>query len=264
MTHDTILHLSDLNLAEFIREMARWDTASEIIEHDDLLITKGAGASPVTNVAMRLHSDPGRPCKDAMDRIFSYYAAGGMGFSLHIRKHADADLEEICKNEKMRLMADSPGMMIADAIPGHPLAEGVIIREAADTAGASDFAAVAIDSYQTLGMPAAIGKKIFATPDRCVRPYNYLVVGYLDGAPVSCAMAMLSHSIAGVYWVGTRPDARGKGIAGACTRAVVNEALKRGARFVVLQASPPGEPLYRHLGFSEITRYPWYMHFHTA
>lgn len=32
-----------------------------------------------------------------------------------------------------------------------------------------------------------------------------------------------------------------------------------GVRFVCLQASPEGEPVYRRPGFREITRYPWFV-----
>jgi predicted GNAT family acetyltransferase len=86
-------------------------------------------------------------------------------------------------------------------------------------------------------------------------------VGYVSGIQSSCALALFSHSIAGVYWVGTARNARGMGLAEACTRAVTNKALERGASTVVLQASKFGEPIYRRMGFNEFTRYPWYMYF---
>jgi hypothetical protein len=263
MDENEILHLSDLNLAEFVREMARWDPSSEIIEQDDLLITRGAGSTPITNVAISLDRGGGLPGEEVLRRIRSFYDACKSGFSIHIRKHIDTDLETATLNDKMHPISNAPGMMISEPLTEKPLPDEFELRTAVDGAGAADFAAVAIDSYQTLGMPATIGSKIFATPERCIMPYNHLAVGYLRGVPVSCAMVMMSHSIAGIYWVGTVRDARGKGAAEACTRAVANEALRRGARIVVLQASKFGEPIYRRMGFREITRYPWYMHIHT-
>lgn len=56
------------------------------------------------------------------------------------------------------------------------------------------------------------------------------------------------------------PDARGRGLAEAVTRHLTNEALRRGAAFVVLQASKFGEPIYLRMGYKEITKYPWYMY----
>jgi predicted GNAT family acetyltransferase len=74
-------------------------------------------------------------------------------------------------------------------------------------------------------------------------------------------MLLYSNSIAGIYWVGTTREARGKALAAACVATVANEALNRGISHVVLQASKFGEPVYRRLGFTEITRYLWYMYF---
>jgi hypothetical protein len=53
-------------------------------------------------------------------------------------------------------------------------------------------------------------------------------------------------------------------MAEACTRCVTNEALRRGAAFVVLQASKFGEPIYLRMGYKEITKYPWYMYIRKA
>ena len=72
-------------------------------------------------------------------------------------------------------------------------------------------------------------------------------------------MDVLSHGIAGIYWVGITPEARKRGLAEACTRWVGNAAFERGARCVVLQASPQGEPIYRRMGYREICRYGWWV-----
>ena len=72
-------------------------------------------------------------------------------------------------------------------------------------------------------------------------------------------MCLLSHGVAGIYWVGTLPEARGRGIAEACTRAATNAGFAAGASFAALQASVMGEPIYRRMGYREVTRYPWYV-----
>jgi predicted GNAT family acetyltransferase len=76
---------------------------------------------------------------------------------------------------------------------------------------------------------------------------------------VGGALALLSHGIGGVYWVGTVPEARKRGIAPLCARAVTHFCFDHGVRSVVLQASKQGEPIYRALGFAEFTRYPWFI-----
>jgi len=261
MNIDDLLYLSDLNLAESVREMTRWHADGRIIEQDDLLITKGASASPVTNCVIRTSPGAKPDAGSVMKLIREYYEEHHSGFSIYIRDHFDADLKSACESFQMVKISDAPGMMIDTIIPDEPLVKNIEIRTVTDGKGAADFASVAIDSFQSLGMSADLGKKIFATPERMLKPHMHMAVAYVDGLQASCAFALFSHSIAGVYWVGTSRNARGKGLAEACTRAVTNWALERGASAVVLQASKFGEPIYRRMGFSEFTRYPWYMHF---
>jgi GNAT superfamily N-acetyltransferase len=56
-----------------------------------------------------------------------------------------------------------------------------------------------------------------------------------------------------VGWVGTLPDFRRRGLGSLVTRAVTNEAFRRGARIVALQASPQGLPVYERMGYRTIT-----------
>ena len=69
-------------------------------------------------------------------------------------------------------------------------------------------------------------------------------------------MVIVTHGVAGVYWVGTAPGARGRGLAELCTRAAGNAGFDLGARVAALQASVMGEPVYRRMGYVEVTRYP--------
>jgi len=260
MTADDVLRFSDLNLAAYIREMTRWNAPGEIFEQNDLLLTKGPGTSPVTSVAMSLHNGDDHAAIDRFDRIRLFYRERKSSFSIHIRKHADAALESICLREKMIQISDAPGMMTDRPLKDITAPEGIEIRHIVDVDGVIDFASVTTQSYQSLGMPVQTGQQIFASPERLLQPYNYLVVAYDQEQPVSAAMILFSHSIAGIYWVGTLEHYRGRGLAHTCVCQVTHEAFRRGATMAVLQASKFGAPLYHRMGFKEITRYPWYMY----
>jgi ribosomal protein S18 acetylase RimI-like enzyme len=264
MTNHDLLYLADLNYAESVRETARWRADSEIIEQNDLLLIYGGDPTPVTNSVMRTGEHSGPPADVILDRVKEYFGNRNLGYSLRLRRHLDSDLERLCQSGEMAKMvkiSESPGMSIQEPIRTKDLPSGITVKSIEDKTGAFDFATVAINSYQTLGMPKAIGEKIFKTPEKMLRPSNHLVVAYLNEKPVSAAMLIFSHSIAGIYWVGTMESARRKGLAEACTSLVTSEAFKRGAACVVLQASKFGEPIYLRLGFKEFTRYPWYMYF---
>ena len=86
-------------------------------------------------------------------------------------------------------------------------------------------------------------------------PMRYFV-GYQDDLPVGCAAAYVGEREVGVYMVATLPEERGKGYGAALTAAAIEAAPHLPA---VLQASDMGQPVYRRLGFQDISSYAlWY------
>jgi ribosomal protein S18 acetylase RimI-like enzyme len=134
------------------------------------------------------------------------------------------------------------------------LPDGVEIRLVTDAAGVADYADVVGPAYVSLGSPEDVTRTHFSGPSALMTPHVHSAVAYLDGAPVSVAQILLSHGIAGVYWVGSLEAARGRGIAEAVTRHVTNLGFDLGAANVQLQASSMGEPIYRRMGYENLHR----------
>ena len=155
-------------------------------------------------------------------------------------------------------LVDMPGMVLDAPVKDAALGSGIRVEEVADAARLRDLGVVLPAAYSTMGLPEENSRALFAMPERIAHPHVIAVVGYQGDRPVSAAMALLSHGIAGVYWVGTCAEARGRGLGDACTRRVGNLAFERGARCVVLQASQQGELIYLRMGYREVTRYRWY------
>ena len=142
-----------------------------------------------------------------------------------------------------------------------PLPDGVAPRWVDDRATFDDFVAVSDAAYATQGMPPDTVVDSITDLRAYLTPYLQTVVAYEGDMPVAAAQVLSSHSIAGVYWVGTLERARGKGLGDRVTRAVTNRAFESGARLVSLQASAMGEPIYRRMGYREIYRYRTHVRF---
>jgi hypothetical protein len=91
------------------------------------------------------------------------------------------------------------------------------------------------------------------------QPFKFFL-GRLNGKPIATSVYYLGEGVCGLYWVGTLPEERNKGIGFSMTQKTLLEAKKLGYRAGILQASEMGKPVYLKLGFKEyikISTYSW-------
>ena len=69
--------------------------------------------------------------------------------------------------------------------------------------------------------------------------------------PVAIPALYLEAEVAGIYFVATLPEARGKGIGTHVTQTALEDAQKLGYRVAILQTSAMGKNVYQRLGFQE-------------
>jgi GNAT superfamily N-acetyltransferase len=78
------------------------------------------------------------------------------------------------------------------------------------------------------------------------------LVGRMDGRVVATAAVVLTGDVAGLYWIATAPEYRGRGVGAELTTSAMEIARDHGAGLCTLQASTMGEPVYRRLGFAGV------------
>jgi GNAT superfamily N-acetyltransferase len=89
------------------------------------------------------------------------------------------------------------------------------------------------------------------------RWHHYLA--RLDGEPVAATSLFPEAGVAGIYNVGTLPEARGRGIAAALVATALRDARDAGYRAATLQSSEMGFRVYQRLGFFQCCTYSHYV-----
>jgi GNAT superfamily N-acetyltransferase len=258
MERDELRALSDANLAEFIREHARWLPPTQIEERTDLLLSAAGTRAPGPwNALMPLGPQPA-DAERALQAAGTFFDPLQHHASIYARAHLDASLELACRRRGYELGSDSPGMVLSARPPAPTLGPGVQVRCVQAEAEAQAFVQISASAYESLHIPGAVTRKLLSLPARWCTPHSQAFVLYEGQLAAAAAMLLWSHGIAGLYWVGTLPQTRRRGYAEQLTRALCELAFAQGARAVSLQASRGGEPIYRRIGFAELTRYRTY------
>ena len=259
ISRSDLLRLADLNLVGFWCESSKWIPHPEILQQDDTVFINSALDFPGCNLAFNLALDATESPDAFLNRVKAFFTGRKRAFSLLLRGHTDDAIDQYCRGKEMFLVADTPGMVLDEPVEEKAIPAGAELHWVENERGLQGFKHVVGEAYQDLAFPREVSESYFTHAGRVLAPQFVFAMVYFEGEPASTALAMLSHGIAGVYWVGTTKRARARGLAEYCTRKVSNAAFALGARKVVLQASRFGEPIYIKMGFREFTRYPWFI-----
>ena len=249
----TLARLAHLNYLEFGRQSTLWSDRGQVRDVDGVtLFASGTDFPFVFNGVFR--NDPATEPARVLAQADAFFDQWSRGYTL-VTGPGDDDLATHAWAEGLRAFTDAPEMVCRERLADVDPPAGIYLRRATDDAGIADFVAVGSAAYPSLGMPDTAMGEAIDRYDRVLEPHVAVVVAYDDDAPVAAAQAMLSHGIAGVYWVGTLEAARGKGLGEAVCRWVTNWAFDQGAAAQSLQASTMGEPIYARMGYETIHHY---------
>lgn len=217
----------------------------------------GAGSHPhpvISNAAFR--TDDELEPEELIARAGAFFGERGRGFSVWVRDGVpeDRDLAEAAEAAGMQPVYEMPEMVLGSRVEARQLPAGVEVRRLSSEDEAEDYWRVAASSYVSLGFPPEVFGHY---TDRAGLSADNVAafIAYLDDRPAGVAMTIVSHGVAGIYWVGSLEEARGQGLGRATTAAATNAGFDLGADIASLQASPMGKPIYLDMGFETIFDY---------
>lgn len=243
-------------LADVLKEIAR-RSGGMAVDEDGLLLVSGTHPCPVlVNSALRTGA---LEAHEAVRRIAAFNAERGHYCETWVRDGADADLESALIAARMRVAVELSGMVLTRCPDLPVLPTGSELRQVEDTDGAQAFTNVVARGFrdEAPGLSELV-RTLFLDPRMLIAPDTAAFVVWDRGQPVSAAMTMVKGEVAWIGWVGTCPEARGRGFGGLATAAAARAGFTLGAEFASLEATKMGEPVYRRLGFRELMRYRTY------
>ncbi|GGO54560.1 hypothetical protein GCM10012287_43790 [Streptomyces daqingensis] len=191
----------------------------------------------------------------AIAEQIAYFAARGLEFEWKLYAHdRPGDLASrllaagFTQGEDETLMVAESSALRTDV----ELPRGVRLREAADAAGVrlmADVHAAAFDADDP-GFRARLEAQFADNPGALAA-----VVAMADDEPVCAARLELppGASFAGLWGGGTVPEWRGRGLYRALVAYRAGVAVRRGYRYLQVDASSDSRPILRRLGFTALT-----------
>jgi GNAT superfamily N-acetyltransferase len=163
---------------------------------------------------------------------------------------------QILNDFGMREISHPPGMIAPEIQPpAHPLPE-IALHSVGPDSMYRVFTEITSVCFE---IPFAIAHAVYSQEKAWQGPYRGFV-GVHGGEPVSIVAIVASADALGVYSLATHPSYRQRGFGEATMRAALEQVSREtGIRRVVLQSTEAGYPLYRRMGFRDVTRYSVYL-----
>ena len=252
MTHVDPARCSALNEQELWREMVRW-SGGRIVEERGVLLVSG----PSAYLRVAIRSDPTVDANAVVARAAEFFGAEPTGFIVLVRRPDEEDIERAALAAGFRAGWTERAMAINAPPSAGATPDDVEVRVVADASAVVDYGRVVALANDDPGERERA--PLLFHDETIIGPHIAAFVAYMGAEPVACAMTLVSHRVAGVFYVATVEHARRRGLATALTAVLAHDAADRGCVTASLQATPMAERLYASVGFRDLGRFLEYV-----
>jgi GNAT superfamily N-acetyltransferase len=189
---------------------------------------------------------PAPPLARILELADNFFGPDAGGFGIVVEGDVGHSVEAELRAAGWKVFEDEPALVLPSIPAGPPLPPGLEVKCVRDDEGRRDLVRVSAAGF---GAPTAEGGTelppdafdAFAPSLACaLDPEVALLVGYLEGKPVSTACMFVAEGIAGIAGVATIPAYRRRGLGTALTWEALREGAARGCTCATLAALGAG------------------------
>lgn len=261
-TPAVLIQAIEENIFESARQLVSAWPSGEVHDDPDMLWTITDIPFPLFNAVLRASLEPGN-VDDAIEAAKARCAERGVPMAWRVGPTTTpANLGSSLTKHGFVRQGDAPGMAtdLQHLDVSRGTLPGLSIERVRDAGTAKLWGRVVATVFE---IPEFVLKAMLQVMHALGFAADLPMLYYLGrwkGQPVATASILLAAGVAGIYNVGTVPQARRKGIGAAMTVAPLLQARARGYRIGVLNSSLMAYNLYCSLGFVELcwaARYLW-------
>jgi GNAT superfamily N-acetyltransferase len=243
---------ANTNYFETWRLIIEGSDQSEIHEFDGFLLTDCG--QPFAFMNLVFVQRPLKMAEESLDRVLHHFKARNLPAIICIPPGVDDATETLVVSRKHKPATPHPGMTLFPIPPTLEKPADLVIRSASNDEELALFQATAEAGFN---MPFSLPQRLLSPRFRD-HPTVSMFVGYVGDKPVCTSCLVTTGPVAGVYWVSTLPDYRGRGYATAISWHAVKAGEALGCDMATLQASVMGRSIYEKMGFKVTTDFRRY------
>ena len=237
------LFWANTNYFETWRLIIEGSDQSEIHEFDGFLLTDCGQPFAFMNLAFVQR--PLKMAEESLNRVINHYKARNLPAIICIPPGVDDATESLVISRHYKPTTPHPGMTLFPIPPAPEKPADLEIRPVVNDEELTLFQSTAEAGFN---MPFSMPQRLLSPRFRD-HPAVSMFVGYVGDKPVCTSCLAITGPVAGVYWVSTLSDYRGRGYATAISWHAIKTGEALGCDMSTLQASVMGRPIYEKMDF---------------
>jgi ribosomal protein S18 acetylase RimI-like enzyme len=186
------------------------------------------------------------------------------GYGIVVEADAGHPIEAELRAAGWKVFEDEPALVFPSIPAAPPLPAGLEVKRVRDAEGRRDLVRVMADGFGAAtseggtAVPPEAFDALAPSIDCALDPAVALLLGYVNGQPVSSAELFVVGPVAGITGVATVPAYRRRGLGTALTWQALREGAALGCTCATLGALGASYDLYRKMGFLHVCNHRAY------